>query len=1631
MVLPSKHEDIENISRVTCRIEGPKNKGTGILIKFNKDDNIYIFTAKHCILGKDFDQDIEKISIKLHIPLIDGKFEVLTLNDNDKILFSNKEDIDCAVIALDTSCHSEHLKNIPCINLLKLKYTSHNCILRGYPQSHGNLEGININNVSYVDNNVLTTLTLLSTLDSDPIYNCQGFSGGGVFCEFNNQYFLIGILYELEETFQRFKVYDLSYFEKILLENGKTVLEYEQPPINLAILRDIEIIKRKSNLVLNGINDTFGVDFKVHREISHYDFKSKIEDNQLLILTGEAGNGKSSFAKNVINELEKKGYVPIAFKAESFIKDSIEELIPNLQNELEDVLLHIGITNQIVILIDSLEKILEIQNQDAFNELMQICKKYNFIKVIATCRTYAYQQLTFHFHYNLPNYQSVEIPFLNEKELLEVKKQYPFLEEVLMNHGFKDILKRPFYLNQLILNSRMLSGRKNLTENEYRKILWDEVIVKRNPERGKTFESIALKRANTMKIYVQLEWANENIISELHHDNIITLEERLGESYCPAHDIFEDIALIRFIERVYQQGMKGEEFFNSIGSKEPSIRRAFRIWLDNVLSEVDNSLNEFIIEHLEDQKVEQYWKDEIIIAILKSKFCIKFFHENEYIIQKDNYKLLLRFIHLLIVACQKPDEELIQQVSSKDNDNLYKTVYLKPNGPGWQVVIEFINQHLENLNEYKHVIIKLLVNHWAKRITPHNKVLSESKIVGRILFRYIEEGKEDYNSRRNKLFSKQEMDEAIQVLLQLSAFLEPEISSLVNKAREFNKEPSQNYNLKYFYRAVIDSVLSGIYSSEICRVLPELVGEVAIEEWLDKNSNLRRHDAFSLRGNDFGMKENRGDFPGGIFKTPIRFLLYHHPFYALKLIVSIINHATEYYANSQAGRENEIIEIELDLHNGEKTIQIGNELLWTLYRGSLGNHPHILQSILMSLENWLFELCEIKDGWASELIDRAFKYLLRESKSVAITAVLTSISIAYPNKIGRSIFPALKIKHFYRWDLIRCTYERHALAPLDHHLPFAQEQRWKSNKLPHRQKNLERLITTFQVSGYWNDVNIILDGFLENLEKEDTNWKIALQRMDIRNYEVDLKEQSQDNNSILVKPRISKDLIQVVEKADKEVKQMNTAARVTVWASEIYESKPGIEISVERWIQEYNNYLLIKDIKEMEIFVNPTYLAAVGIKFMNKEITTEHLNWCKEYILNILEQRIIARRNTNNFFPLYFKVAMEVAPLILNLDINEKERIRVKRAIFLSLLYSLDYSNNEVPYEFYREDFWNIDFDFASSCFMGIIEYAKLQKSFQSSQYIYNKKKREKALKQLFLQEDQITQSVCNNALDKEMIKNIDFDNFSSRFLLKASLILSYNTDETLFEEYPINIYNLYFKYINDNDMNDTDYVSESFELRNYIAEFLLHQPSTQGQKYFAVILESIFQLEGKHLNRDTIELIEGILEDLIVCADSLELDSFWGLWEILECKIRNADEKYFINYLFLSMPWWKADAISWNPMSRRKHYIKKLILELGEYDIESVVRLLSGIGTDILLPEGIIWLNKALGNVKDIENTLTKNITFKYCEKLCQRIYYRNLKEIKQNPEIQKSLLYLLHHLINLGSSIAFIIRERVISER
>lgn len=91
------------------------------------------------------------------------------------------------------------------------------------------------------------------------------------------------------------------------------------------------------------------------------------------------------------------------------------------------------------------------------------------------------------------------------------------------------------------------------------------------------------------------------------------------------NDIFEDICFERYIDKAFDAccGLYND-FFDEIEKIGRCIYRRYQIWISNKLF-VQEAREKFVYTLLADNSIEENWKKQTEIGIVKSKYCGLFF----------------------------------------------------------------------------------------------------------------------------------------------------------------------------------------------------------------------------------------------------------------------------------------------------------------------------------------------------------------------------------------------------------------------------------------------------------------------------------------------------------------------------------------------------------------------------------------------------------------------------------------------------------------------------------------------------------------------------------------------------------------------------------------------------------------------------------------------------------------------------------------------------------------------------------------------------------------------------------------------------------------------------------------------
>lgn len=1406
----------------------------------------------------------------------------------------------------------------------------------------------------------------------------------------------------------------------------------------------IEKLKSDSSAIVNPLKDTIG-DVRLKRSVITDNIVQSIATFPITIVTGKPGVGKSAQVKNLLqNELATSGV--FVFRADQFNQPHIANVFSNqgVDISIRDIFSCISLIPDKIIYLDSFEKLLESDPECAFKQLMGILAEYPDIKLIVSSRKYAIDLIIQKFGLRKEKIGIVEIPLLTDEEIEIVSEKYPQLNNVLDNEKIRPLLQSPKYLD-FVVKALHKSGDDyaDIELADFKNRLWNILVVDEANEknglpikRENAFMEIAVKRAKEMKLFTQPVAADAEATALLVKDEML-VQEPLNRRYTPAHDILEDWALIKHISSVYEDAANVNEFFSKIG-KEPAIRRAFRLWIEELLAENGIKVVTLVREVLSSKSLERYWADEILTAIFRSQVSEAFFIGFEKDLLAENTKLLIRCLHIIKTCC-------------KENNN--KVNLLLPVGSSWRGMLMFIEKHIHQLAANRFNITSYLSDWHLRLMFQFNEIdqneLASAKNVVLHYISEIESGIEFWQKREMEGRKK----DLIAILFDLASIAKEEIKKLVEQS--FANDENNSRQHRSLDKAVIKKCLSGLGNHELIKELPELIAESAWKEW--KLRPIEPPSPGSIRamiGDDsldnddcWGIEDKHEFFPSGVYKTPLYNLLQYHPLKGLEFLVQFINYSVGFYAQAKCQYKHQLEELEFELPDGTMKKLWGTGELWVAYRGISVTH-YLLESLLMSFEKFLLGMAARKTETSREKLKFVFEYVYTNTNNVAPLGVLASVAMAYPTEVDESMLPLLKVRAFYEWDLNRALQEHSAMAPMDQKIPFAQEERWKSNQLLHRKKFMRGLRDfildyQFNVRKLNKEIHQVFDQLKTDIQEEDIVWKKTITEIDIRNHRVG--EYDEKLGGFPIAPEYDQDVQEFMD-SGKEVFESDN--KVMNYSSQLQKAFEGKEpISYLDWQACQKEYESNENLNIL--FDRPVTLAVIGLRYISGQLTEEEKMWCINTILETAATIIQDATSRNYRLNInYVLMEKELALSSFHLPLNFLRSEEDHREVLLVMVYTIvaPFSEHEVDKitKYFREVFSGHHPKEAKTIWFSVIQYAAYRKA---NPYFYddhdnNRLHSAKEKEHQYL-EEQVKNE--NAVLD---LSTITLDSHLGYLLTRALLMIPCATDHVQLKEF---IRHFVLLLVEDLKLEeDHSYrrrregrqigFQEVLEIKFYLAELLIVADPSFSKIILDIILDECYKVIADtstyRYRNDLFEFAADVLKFSVAKLDDIVANNpndtiknaaikhFWEVWEYLSEKIKRSGTGYFVQQLLLDTGW-KEQAIDWQPLHGKKEIYHQMINDFGASNVQSILNVISTIGEKTFLPEGLSWLVELLKK-EPTQLTVLMSVA---AERLVKILFYNHISEIKKNKRLIGDFVWLLDNMIELGSSEAYLFRENVIT--
>ena len=174
----------------------------------------------------------------------------------------------------------------------------------------------------------------------------------------------------------------------ISLATLPTTLVEKFKPLRFGISTDIDKLKDHSARILTSVQNKVGLTH-IERSDLFDQLMGLVETTDFMLINGARGLGKSALAKEFAEKMGQE-YQVFCLRAEDLDESHLDKVFVSLgiKSTLKELSAHFAMIPKKVLILESLEKILELNQRGAFTDLLNFFKQGSGWTVIATGRDY-------------------------------------------------------------------------------------------------------------------------------------------------------------------------------------------------------------------------------------------------------------------------------------------------------------------------------------------------------------------------------------------------------------------------------------------------------------------------------------------------------------------------------------------------------------------------------------------------------------------------------------------------------------------------------------------------------------------------------------------------------------------------------------------------------------------------------------------------------------------------------------------------------------------------------------------------------------------------------------------------------------------------------------------------------------------------------------------------------------------------------------------------------------------------------------------------------------------------------------------------------------------------------------------
>ncbi|HKV97203.1 MAG TPA: AAA family ATPase [Gammaproteobacteria bacterium] len=1409
-------------------------------------------------------------------------------------------------------------------------------------------------------------------------------------------------------------------------------------------------LRDHSNVILDGIRSTIGTDLHLPRAALVQRVMGELTANQIVLISGAAGSGKSVVTKDVMATLSREHFI-FCFRAEEFKSTHLDTTLRSIGVNVSAAALGATMASQTskVLLVESIERLLEASTRDGFSDLLTLIAKDKSWRLVLTCREYS-TDLVRTGLLGASAHTVMAIPQLGDDELTEVELAYPALKRPMADPALRRLLRNPYVLDKALRINWASTSALPQDERGFRDRFWRDIVRVDHQtgngmprKREQVFMEIAVRRARALALYAPCGDLDPAVLEHLRSDSLVAGPSHSQILVAPAHDVLEDWAILQWVEEQYLSSHESLQVLATALGTYPAIRRTYRKWIGELLESSDRASNQVFESVIRGAGYTPQFVDDTLVALLHSPKSSEFLANHKAELFDDEFKLLFRVIHLLRVGCVTTPW-WVQATGSK------ASLFAIPDGPAWASVLKLVADNLDAFGENHRVQLLGFIEDWTRGASFDTPYPPGHESVAAVAFWILEgvAGNYLWGDQQKKVF---------EVIARIPKSAEDKFTQLLEGTREDEDRDRVSEEFQQL-------IYTGSEGWPAGRDLPATIARTMPKYLLYSEEEITsvRHDMYDheLEGL-FGIKHGRthGFFPASAYHGPLFLLLRADGRVGLKLVIDMINHCTEWYANPRV--EHEFIElperIRLEFSDGSHVEQWCNGRLWGAYRG-LHVSSYVFQSILMAFERWLLEYAE----QYPRQLDKLLLGILKRSTSGAITAVIAGVATSRPHDCGETLLVLLKSPACMSLDRSRMAGESQTTHMYglfgDGMIPsnrVYEDERKASNALPHRQKDLEDAIANLQLGPLRTRVHAILDEQLSSFRpvaeqsEEDRVRRLALHRMDLRQYTLseerveitgaDDDAKGHQGSYVKLEPKAPDvDIQEVIDRNQAKQNSNNRRMKLFMWGKKAYDHELDLSEKSSQWQTMLDEARQLESgTGEYDVLMRDGwrgYVAAVCTRDYWNEMTSPQKDWCREVICAEVERESdnwdetarVQRFAMGGDRPSAWAVSR-----LRTYELTDEQLSQVTRALAAAITHPV-FEVKWFAVVGVSNNLWARSPDLADRCVRALatealkldeaIEAARATRTFGAMDYP----------KISVAVADHVRQGFIGDTLSADAYQRLNIGKGHGADA-NAQILAIYNYDPNT--EAAVAAYLRTARTLVDwwdaDDNKKGRHRERGTEAESQNKDMLFQYVIRATVKNASTVMAPIIEAVDRHPDE-----IQWVLSGLLSAADRVtNVGAYWDVWRLFADRIEKSrwithiDDRYTTgaNTLFalFQVTKWKEGVRHWHGLDGHESLVPELFTRLvpSATALEAFSDFLYYIG-EKALPGAFVRIAEKIA-AGDASHMLRKGNTRFLLEVVLQQFVYGRPAKLKRDPVLRNAVMRILDSLVDNGSSAAFRMRD------